>query len=129
MQFGQQSRVGGGKFMRGQLRFLNPFQSGAIQRLRFAGKQFAAKKFQVDGLFGIVVPDFLEQFANGNLRAQFLADFADEALLKAFARLAFAAGKFPQPAEMRICVTLRDEEFAFAENQSRRNFHDVMRDA
>ena len=127
MQFGQQSRVGGGKFMRGQLRFLNPFQSGAIQRLRFAGKQFAAKKFQVDGLFGIVVPDFLEQFANGNLRAQFLADFADEALLKGFARLAFAAGKFPKSTKVRLRVALRDEQLAGAENQSSRNFNGSVR--
>ena len=52
------------------------------------------------GFFGVVVPDFLKQFADGNFHAEFLADFADEALLKSFARLAFAAGKFPQPAEM-----------------------------
>lgn len=31
---------------------------------------------------------------------------------------AFAAGKFPQPAQMRFGVTLRDEQATIAENQS-----------
>jgi hypothetical protein len=48
------------------------------------------------------VGDFLKQFADGNFHAEFLADFADEALLEGFVRLALAAGKFPQSAEVRL---------------------------
>ncbi len=70
--------------MVGKLRAVNPFHGGAIQRLRFAGQKLAEEKFQMDGFFGVVVADFLEQFADGNFHAQFLADFADEALLETF---------------------------------------------
>ena len=61
--------------------------------------------------------NFFKQFADGNFHAEFLADFADEALLKGFIRLAFAAGKFPKPAEVRRCVTLRDEQLATVEDE------------
>ena len=79
----------------------------------------------MDGFFRIVVANFLEQFADGNFHAQLLADFADEALLKGFARLAFAAGKFPQSAEMRIGMALRDEQFAVAEDERGADFDGV----
>ena len=39
--------------------------------------------------------NLLEQLINGDVHAELLADFAGEALFKAFARLALAAGKFP----------------------------------
>ena len=61
--------------------------------------------------------NFLENFAHGNFHAQFLADFADESLLKSFARLALAAGKFPKPAEMGVRVALGDDEFATVEDE------------
>ena len=79
--------------------------------------QPADEKFQVDGLFRVGVGDLFKQFADGDLDAQFLAQFADQALLEGFVRLAFAAGKFPKPAQMRIRVALGDEQFAVAENQ------------
>ena len=66
---------------------------------------------------------FLKQFADGNLHTQLLADFADEALLKRFARLAFAAGKFPQSAEVRVVVTLRDEQLPSAKDERRADFN------
>ena len=64
--------------------------------------QPADEKFQVDGFLRISVGDFFKKFADGDFHAEFLADFADQALLEGFVRFAFAAGKFPQPAEMRI---------------------------
>ena len=76
----------------------------------------------MNGLFRVGVGDFFKQFADGNLDAKFLADFADEALLEGFARLAFAAGKFPKPAEMGFCMALGDEKFAVAENQRGADF-------
>jgi hypothetical protein len=66
---------------------------------------------------------FLKQCADGNFHAEFLADFADEALLKRLARLAFAAGKFPKPAKMRLRAPLRNQKFFLAENERRRNFN------
>ena len=61
--------------------------------------------------------DFLEQFTDGNFHAEFLADFPDKTLLEGFARLAFAAGKFPKTAQMGIRVPLSDEQFAVAEDE------------
>ena len=111
--------------MRVELRLINQLHRRAIQRLRFAGNQFADEKFQVDGFLWVVVADFLEEFADGNFHAEFLADFADEALLEGLARLAFAAGKFPQPAEMRLRVALRDEQFAAVEDERGADCDDV----
>ena len=90
--------------------------------MRLAVQQAADKKFQVDGFLRIGVGDGLKEFADGDFHAEFLADFADEALLEGFARLAFAAGKFPQPAEMRLGVAPGDEQFAVAENEGGGNF-------
>jgi len=66
--------------------------------------------------------NFLEQFAHGNLHAQFLADFADEALFGCFAGLTFAAGKFPKPAQVRAMVALGDKQFAVAEDERGADF-------
>ncbi len=52
-------------------------------------------------LVRINVHDFLEQSADFNLDPKFLAQFANQALLKCFARLTLAAGEFPKPAKMR----------------------------
>ena len=120
----QQSRVGGGKLVRGEIGSVNPLCRRAIERRRFAGKEPAKKEFQADGFSRIVVRNFLEQFAHGNFHAKLLADFANKTLLEAFARLAFAAGEFPQPAEMRVGVPLRDEELARAEDERGADFND-----
>lgn len=113
----QQAGIGGGKFKPGQFRRARPADGGAIQRLRFAGQKPADEEFQADGFFGIVVDNFLKQFADGNFHAEFLADFADEALLKSFAGFQLAAGKFPQSAEMRFGVTSGDKQFSTAKNE------------
>ena len=109
----------------GKFRLRHPFHGGAVQRPRFAGKKFASEKFQVDGFFRIGVRNFLKQFADGNFHAQLLADFADEAAFKSFAGFALAAGKFPKSAEMRVGVTLRDEQFAVVKNERGGYFDDV----
>ena len=62
--------------------------------------------------------EFLDEFADADFHAEFLAQFPGEALLGGFARLAFAAGKFPQPAEVRVRVALGDEEFAGTEDEA-----------
>ena len=103
--------------MHGQPGVAGPLHRRAVQRLRLAGNDFADEEFQVDGFFRVVVGDFREQPADGDCHAQLLTDFADEALLKGFARLALAAGKFPQPAQMRTGVALGDQELAVAEDE------------
>ena len=115
--------------MSGQSGFANPLHGRTVERLRFARQKFADEKFQVDGFFRIVVENFLEQFADGNLHAQLLADLADEAFLKRFARLALAAGEFPQSAQVRLGMALGDEELAVAEDERGADFNDMMREA
>ncbi len=66
--------------------------------------------------------DDLKQFANLHVHSKFLTQLADEALLESFIRIAFATGKFPQPAEMRPCVTLCDEKFTGTEDQTGADF-------
>ena len=108
--------------MRGEFILRHPFASRAIERLRFAARQAAKKKSQVNRLLRIRVGDALKQFANLHVHTKFLTQFADEALLGSFVWLAFATGKFPQPAEMRSCVTLRDEKFSGTEDQTGADF-------
>lgn len=43
---------------------------------------------------------------------------APETFLEALARLAFAAGEFPQPSEMSASGALRDEKLAGAEDEA-----------
>ena len=52
--------------------------------------------------------DGIEQLADNDFHAEFFLKFTGETLLKGFSGLAFAAGKFPQPAEVRSRVALRD---------------------
>ena len=52
--------------MRLQFRWLNPLQRRAVEQLRLAGQDLAAKEFQVNGFFRIDMGDFLEERANGN---------------------------------------------------------------
>ena len=91
-----------------QFRFAHPFDRRATERLGFATYQPANEKFQVDRLFRVSVCDFFEKFANGRFHAEFLAQFANQASLESLVRFAFAAGKFPKPAQMRPGVALGD---------------------
>ena len=69
--------------------------------------------------------DFLAEFVNGDFDSQLLAQLAAQTLFKRLAFMPFAAGKFPQAAEVRVGVALCDEEFAGAEDQSRRDFDEL----
>ncbi len=95
-----------------QLREGNPFYGRTIKGLRLARKKLANEKLQVNRFSWIVVEELFEQFVDGNIHPQFLADFADQAFLKRFTQLTLAAGKFPQAAEMRLCMTLGDQQLA-----------------
>ena len=64
------------------------------------------------------------QAADFRLDAQFLGQFAMQALLEGFARLAFPAGKFPQAAQVRLRLPLGDEQLALAKDQARRHLDD-----
>jgi len=56
------------------------------------------------GLLRVGVGEVFQNLAHANFHAEFLAQFAREASLKGFAGFAFAAGKFPQPAQVRSGV-------------------------
>ena len=119
--------IRGWEFVILQFRFDHPLQSVAAQRLRLAANQPADKKFQADGLLRIVVGDGFKEFADGDGHAEFLVDFAGEALLEGFVRFAFAAGEFPQPAQMGPGVAPGDEQFAAAKDEGGGNFDDWSR--
>ena len=80
-------------------------------------KPLATEEFQENAFFRIGMLDCLYEFAHANVDAQFLAQFAHKARLERLVPLALAAGKLPQPAQMRISVPLRDEQFAIAKNK------------
>ncbi len=116
-QLGNQLEVGGGKGVGIQASLVNPFHRRAIERLRLARQQAAEEKLQVNGFFRVGMGDLGEEFADGNVHSQFLADFPDEALLEGFTRLTLAAGEFPATAQMRRGVALGDQEAAVAKNK------------
>lgn len=103
----------------------HPFYGGAIQRLRFTLRELAQEELQQHGALGICVLDGIEQFTHHNFHSQFLPQLAPEALLESFAGFAFAAGKLPQAAKVRVRVTLGDEQFARAEDQTGADFDDL----
>lgn len=90
--------------MFGQAGFGDPFDGGAIERLRLARQQGAAEEFQVDRLLGIRVGNLGEQVAHGNRDPKFLADFPNQTLLWGLPRLALAARELPITAQMRLRV-------------------------
>ena len=119
----EQLRIGSGKFVTLQLFCLNPAKCRATERLRFVRHPATTKEIQENGFFRIGMRYGLNQFKNFNFDSQFLTQFADQALFERFIRFAFATGKFPKPAEMRIRVALGDEKFAVAKNQASGNFN------
>jgi len=77
------------------------------------------------------VRDAFKDFAHLHLDAQFLPQLPRQTFLKRLIRLTFAARKFPQPAQVRAFVPLRDEEFAVAKDEAGADFngfHNVMRE-
>jgi len=111
--------------MGGKFGALNPLDCRAIDRLRLTVWQVAEKKLQQDGAFGICVFHGLEQCSDDDFDAKFLAQLADKALLEGFARLTFAARKFPQAAEVRSGVTLGNEQFSRTKDQAGADFDDL----
>jgi len=63
--------------------------------------------------------EVLDEIFYLNFDAQFLPEFAVEALLKGLARFAFAARKFPQAAQVPASGAPGDQKFALAKNQTR----------
>jgi len=108
--------------MRGQLIERDPFHSRTIDRLRFAVWQTAHEKLQEDSPLWVSVSEFIEDLADLHRHAKLFLKLTHETSLERFARFAFAAGKFPKPAEMRVGVALRDEEFAGTEHQAGTDF-------
>ena len=115
----QQPRVSRGKIVGGQFVMIDPFYCGAIERLGFALGQPAEEEIQQHRPLGVSVRDGLKQCSDNDFDAEFFPQFTDKALLEGFARFAFATGKFPQAAQMRIGVALRDEQLAGTEDQAR----------
>lgn len=107
-QFFQELRIGLREGVARQFPRENPFEFGAADRLRSAAHPLALEKFQVYCFLAVRVGDFFEQRAGGDFHPQFLSNLADQALLKRFARLPFAAGKFPKAAQMRMGLAARD---------------------
>jgi len=86
--------------------------------LRLVPPPFTSKKAQVDRFLRVLVGNSLEQVADRNFNPKFLSEFTSQAFLEAFIRLTLAPREFPKTPQMRISITLGDEEFALAENQT-----------
>ena len=65
----------------------------------------------------------LDELANRNLDAEFLAQFTRQALLEALTGLSFTAWELPKPAQVSAGVPLGYEESAFTEDQTSRDFN------
>jgi len=119
----EQLRISGGESMGGQFLPTHPLQRRAIERLRFTGGNLTEKESQVYCLVTIGVRHALEQYTDADFNAKFLAQFALQAFLEGFARLAFATGEFPQAAQMVARMSLSDEQLAGTEDQAGGNFN------
>lgn len=103
---------------------LDPFERRATERLGFAAWDSTNEKFKPDSFFRIGMGETLEWFADDNFHTQFFPQFANETLSQSFSWFTFAARKFPQPTEMRVGMTLRDQQPTLAKNQSGSNVND-----
>ena len=81
---------------------------------------------EADGFFGVGVGDFFDLFSDGDFDAEFFAEFAREAMLEGFVALEFAAGKFPEAAEVVAGAALGDEEFTSAEDEASGDIDDFV---
>ena len=73
----------------------------------------------------VVMREAFQNFADDYFNAQFFAQLPRQTFLEGLARLAFAAGKFPQATEMIVGTPLSDQEFSSSENQTGGDFNDV----
>src|SRR6266498_1245551 len=113
----QQAFIGFGKLQGAQFLHAGPAECRTAPRLGFVLLPGATKEAQVDGLFRVGVRDRLHQFAYLHFDAEFLLEFAAQALFKRLLWLTFASRKLPQPGQMASRGTLGDEKFASAQNQ------------
>lgn len=117
--------VGGGEFVGAESFAGDPGEGVAVDGLGFAGDEGATEEAEADGFFGVGVGDFFDLAANGDLDAEFFAEFANEAMFEDFVGLDFAAGEFPEEAEVIAGAALGDEELAGAENEAGGDIDDV----
>ena len=110
--------VSGGKLIGGEVFGGDPGEGVAVEGLGFAGDEGAVEEAEADGFFGIGVGDFFDLGADGDFDAEFFAEFAREAVLESFTGLKFAAGEFPEAAEVIAGAALGDEELAVAEDEA-----------
>jgi len=113
----EQAFIGRREVTLGQALPSRPLECGAANGPRLTLGQAAEKEFQVNRSFGVIMGYLLERLAKRNLDAQFLAELAGEAILKALARLALAAGEFPQAGQVSTGGALGDKKFLSVKNQ------------
>src|SRR4051794_34725427 len=106
----QKPCVRGGEFVLIQFLRADPAPFRAAQRLRFILLPLASEEPQMHPLFRVILGQTFHQLADCDLDAQFLPKLANQAGFKTLVRLAFAARKFPEPAEVGVVVTFGDEE-------------------
>jgi hypothetical protein len=114
----EQSRVGVGKSVIVELVRSNPGKSQASARFGFVALPDAAKEFQVNGFLRIVVRDGFDQLAHRHINPEFFLQFPAQACLKRLVGVPFPTRKFPQPAEVRVRRTQRDQKLSIAKNQT-----------
>ena len=117
-QFFKQALIGSRKLAVEQFLATHPAQVRATNRARFGINETTAKKTQIDALFGILVSDYLDQIQYLHADIQLFLQFPAKTLFKRFFRLALAARKFPQAAQVIALATLRDQKQPFAKNKS-----------
>lgn len=110
--------VGGGEWVGGERFAGDPSEGVAVKGLGFAPWERAVEEAEADGFLWIGVGDFFDLADDGDFNAEFFAEFADEAVLEGLAGLDFAAGKFPEAAEVIAGAALGDEEFTCAKNEA-----------
>lgn len=120
----EEAGVGGGKGILRQFGAGDPGQRGAADGLRLVAGPAAEKELEADGFLGIGMDHALKGRAHRDFDAQFLHQLAAQAVLERLVGMAFAAGEFPEPGQVRIGAPLCDQEPAIAEDQSRRDLDD-----
>lgn len=100
-----------------QLRAGNPGHSGAADWARFIAYQLAAEKLEQDAFSRIIMADGFNTLPNGDLNIQFFLQLASKALLERFSVVSFASRELPQPSQVILGASLRNEQFSVAKNQ------------
>ena len=110
--FLEDGQVGGGPSEVVEILGAAPQDLLVFDRLQLAGDDPAAERQQADGPIPVVPNHWAERGSDFHLHGQFFYQFADEGGFGRLAGIDFAAGKFPQPAEVLAGRTQAGEEFA-----------------